>query len=280
MRLPLVLLLLAVPGLAQDKPKPKPAIGGLGDLGSVDVPPVAKPVPLDAFDGKADCPADWRKQKKGDCLVPDGSGKAYVNKRGWSIAKACFADSRFTAAELGDALEAAWKKMDPKTGVGAGGCLSAYSPEWGKDLVDALWSKNIYIACPAASKGTTCASTSHDYGRETISMDNVKGCMGKGTTGLAGTLFHETLHANKDDNLSTADHNSAWSLQQIKFVRDRVYGAEAVCFFGTAGKNALVNILQCQAVTDRSSDKDRRDMCDKFSATFTDYPAGFWKHGT
>lgn len=242
---------------------------------------LAAPAPALAADpmASADCAADWKQKKAGGCLIADGSDKAYVHPRGWIVKKACFSDARFSADELLAAVEAAWKKFDPKTAVGAGGCLSRYNPEWGKDLVDAVWTRGMWIACPGAGSDNTCAETSHDYGRETISVRSVKGCMGKGTTGLSGVLFHESLHAAREDNFSTQTHNTAWNLPQYKFVRDRVYGAEALCFFGTAGKRDHVNILQCKEVVSHATDKDRDGLCDNFSTSFTDYPAGFWKHG-
>ena len=250
--------------------------------------PAAQPAADKGFlAGTADCPADWQAKRKGDCLVPGrfrDEGKDYVHPRGWVIERRCFNDARFTARELVDAVEAAWKRMDPKTSVAKGGCLSKFNPEWGAELVGKVWDRSFYISCGAPDTAKFCAQTFEETRpqRELIVLRDVKGCMGPETTGLAGTIFHESLHAAGADNLSTVQHNEAWKLEQYKFVQDRVYGTEALCFFGTAKsrkRRNLVNLSQCVRAAEYNTFHGREELCQQFPASYSQTPAGFFKHG-
>src|SRR5581483_5166734 len=82
-----------------------------------------------------------------------------------------------------------------------------------------------------------------------ISVRNIKGCMGPDTSGLSGTLFHESLHAVDADSEPTEVHNKSWERPQYQFIRDRVYGTEALCYFG---KKA--NIVQCRGAVEFLND--------------------------
>jgi hypothetical protein len=194
------------------------------------------------------------------------------------------------------ALEAAWRKMDPAAPSGRGGCLGEFNPEWGRELTVAVWDRRMHVSCPAHDPAeTTCAhhESRDDYERgpdgfmrrapwdiHLLVMRNAGRCMGQGTPGLAGILFHETLHAAGADNFPVEQHNKAWELEQWVFVKDRVYGAEAVCFFGVEPSlRPLVNVFQCRYTERDRAGAPRLDLCRSFGASFTNLrPAGFLKH--
>lgn len=249
-----------------------------------------RPVPKEAAApeaSKPDCPADWATTRKGDCLLETSvfngqKTKAYVHPAGWIVDPRCFGDARFSADALLEALDSARKKMDPKVPAAKGGCLSKFNPQWGAELLERVWTRKMFVSCPSYEKDSTTCGTTSEAERGTarvLSVKNVAGCMGRDSTGLAGVLFHEALHAAGADNFSTQKHNTAWNLPQYEFVRDQVYGTEAVCFFGMNPKTAkAVNFLQCKNAAEYHSDHPRDNLCDPFPASFTDMPAGFWKH--
>jgi hypothetical protein len=236
---------------------------------------------------KPSCSLDWAAARKGDCLLETSvfNGRplqAYVHPGGWIVDPRCFGDTRFTADALLEALNSVRRKMDPKIPVAKGGCLSRFNPQWGAELLERIWTRKMYVSCPSYEKDSpTCGSTNEtDSGiGRMLSLKNAAGCMGRDGTGLAGILFHESLHAAGADNFGMNKHNKAWELPQYEFVRDQVYGAEAVCFFGLNPKTAKqVNFLQCKNTAEYHSDRPRDNLCDPFPASFTDMPAGFWKH--
>jgi hypothetical protein len=259
------------------------------------------PVPWAKGIGTDACPDDWFQKRKGDCLTSvaakDGQeGKAYVHPGGWLIDARCFSDQRFKPRDLLGALDAVQAKIDPAVGADRGGCLSKFNPEWGAELVAASWDKALYVDCPpydAAESDGTCASQDSQgirvtrgasgYRRETelavLSLEDVAGCTGDGTTGFAGVLFHEFLHAAGADNYPTEKHNTAWKLQDHVFVSDRVYGAEALCFFGVDGAHSdLVHVMQCRQTVAYHARAPHYELCRGFGASFTDIPAKFIKH--
>lgn len=232
------------------------------------------------------CEEGWRAKRQGGCwtrtrAVPGGEQWAYVHPRGWVMDARCLQDARFKPGEVAQALEAAWKKLDPATPVARGGCLSRYNPAWGKQIQQAVWDSEMTLSCPAFdAKSTTCA-THEDRGKgRFITLANVAACTGVGGSGLPGILFHETLHGADADNLPREVHNAAWELPQYKWIRDAVYAAEAVCFFGTdPAQRGFVNIIQCKGVVGRGVFDPDPTLCRDFSATFTDRrPMGFIKH--
>ncbi|MBI4679071.1 MAG: hypothetical protein HY748_15955 [Elusimicrobia bacterium] len=246
------------------------------------------------------CPKSWERSKQGNCWIETavfGGAKAwaFVHPKGWVVDPRCLRDKRFTQAELMAALDSAWRKMSPATSLSQGGCLSHFNPWWGKELVDGMFEKSMYLSCPEFDpKGSSCADrgTRDSYEVDEkgftvrrpeavnlLSIRNVARCISPGATGLAGVVFHETLHAAGADNFSTEKHNKAYDLEQYVFVRDRVYAAEAVCFFGTDPKRReLANILQCRATAEYHAEDPRQHLCEGFGASFTDMPAGFIKH--
>ncbi len=272
-------------------------------LGNLKKPatPSSNPAPWPESVGRKTCPADWLQSRKGGCLTQvttvDGQrGSAYVHPGGWLVDARCFSDKRFKASELLAALELVQRKISPTAGLDKGGCLSKFNPEWGAELVNASWEKGIYVDCPPldpsdsepscaahVTQGIRASIGSRGYRRETelslLSLENVAGCMGSGTTGLAGVLFHEFLHAAGADNYPTEKHNTAWRLQDYVFVSDRVYGTEALCFFGVDdARKDLVNVLQCRQAASYRAIAPRFDLCRGFSTSFTDMPAKFIKH--
>ncbi len=245
---------------------------------------------------KRACPDDYEKKKSGDCWTKaalfDGEGEvlAYAHPAGWLVDPRCFADRRFTAQQFIDALSVASKKMDPAVSSEKGGCLGDYNPEWARELKEQVWSLRMVVQCPQNFDATsrTCADEASrdayltdaagrsrraaDYYRM-ITVRNIAGCTVAGSSGLAGTLFHETLHGAGADSVPTEEHNKAWEREQIHFIYDRVYGTEATCFFG---KEA--NIIQCRQAAGYHTDAPRYELCKGFSAVFTDMPPGFLKH--
>lgn len=237
---------------------------------------------------RQDCPSDWSASRKGDCWTKvslfDGTGEvsAYVHPDGWVIDPRCFADSRFTGSELISALTTAALKMDPERPSTSGGCMGEFNPEWGAELKNQVWDNHMHVSCPDFDEtDTTCASHEARPGNyHILYLKNVRRCMGFESSGLAGVLFHETLHAAGADNFRVEKHNKAWELEQWVFVSDRVYGTEAVCFFGFDPKlKPYVNLLQCRNTVNYHSSNPRRELCDGFSAYFTNMrPMGFIKH--
>jgi len=63
-------------------------------------------------------------------------------------------------------------------------------------------------------------------------------------------------------------------------VGDRVYAAEAVCFFAhDRAKRPFVNFLQCKRVIEVGAQSPDLGVCRGFDALFTDMrPPGFVKH--
>jgi hypothetical protein len=234
------------------------------------------------------CPADWEKKKTGGCWTTtgifDGEGevRAYVHPAGWVVDPRCFADKRFDAREFLDALTTAARKMDPEIPVENGGCLGTYNPAFGREMKDQVWTNHMYVQCPqnydrtewtCADEGSRDAYLGGPSGYQKgyyrmISLRNISGCTVKGSTGLSGTLFHETLHAVGADNVPVEVHNSH-DRPQIEFIRDRVYGTEATCYLGPKA-----NLLQCRAAVAYDADRPRYDLCRGFSAVFTDMSAG------
>jgi len=208
-----------------------------------------------------------------------------VHRHGWVVAGRCFTDTRFSQSDLLTALEVAWRKMDPELAVSAGGCLSEFNPKWGRELQDAVWSRRMRVRCPTYnSESRICAHRSErdSYGRvyNLLVVDNVQRCMDSDGSGLAGVMFHESLHAAHADNYATAKHNKAWELPQFQFVGDRIYAAEAVCFFAHDPKQRpLVNFLQCKRVIEHHVLEPDLALCKDFDLSFTDHRApGFIKH--
>ncbi|MBI4347979.1 MAG: hypothetical protein HY553_14075 [Elusimicrobia bacterium] len=251
---------------------------------------------------RPDCPADWEQKRRGDCWVPRGifggpAAPAYVHPKGWVVDPRCFEDPRFSGREFLAALDRAWKKLDPGTPASAGGCLGTFNPAWGRRLVDSVWTRHVHVSCPSYDKTeTTCAHhepRDHYYQDERgfsrridgyyslLVLRNVEGCTKAfDSSGLAGVLFHETLHAAGADNFPTEKHNTAWKLEQYVFVRDRVYGAEATCFFGVdPAKRPYVNVLQCRGTVSYDNPSPNHELCREFDASFTNLmPPGFLKH--
>jgi hypothetical protein len=213
-----------------------------------------------------------------DCEKPRG----YVHPAGWIVDGSCLQDARFTPAQLRAALDEAARKFSPKVPVSAGGCLADYNPAWAKELTDFLHTTPVRISCPAYDPaGRPCADegASPGFGPE-IHIRNAGPCLAEGGTGLAGLLFHETLHAAGADNLPLERHNKAGELPQYAFVTDRIYGTEALCFLGVdPAKRKQVNILQCRAAVNYENDHPDRALCSGFSTEFYDtIPPGFLKH--
>lgn len=249
-----------------------------------------------------ECPPDWEEKRRGGCWVKRGifggnAEAAYVHPKGWIVDARCFEDSRFTGRELLAALDAAWKKLDPSTPASAGGCLGTFNPTWGRELVERVWDGHMHVSCPGYdATETTCAhheKRDHYYRDERgfsrrlegyynlLVIRNVERCARSfDSSGLAGVLFHETLHGAGADNLSTEQHNKAWNLEQYVFVRDRVYGTEAVCFFGfDPKKRPFVNVTQCRNTVSFGNPSPDPGLCREFDASYTDrMPQGFLKH--
>ena len=251
-------------------------------------PPPGAPGPV--------CPDRWLIERRGDCWVLNPDRRwAYVHGRGWMVGRECFEDPRFSREELLAALDGAYRKIDPRARAGAGGCLGTFNPDWGRALTDFLWAERTVLSCWVNDpRADSCADTAPGSWAATdpsgrarslpyhlITMGNVRRCLAAGGSGLSGVLFHETLHAARADSLPRSEHNRAWDLPQERFVQDRVYGAEAVCFFGTSRRSRrFVNLLQCLRVVEMDADRPREGLCAAFDASFTNTaPApGFIKH--
>ncbi len=239
------------------------------------------PAKAPAAPAKKRCAKDWKKKRQGDCWIGSGNRESYVHRRGYVVAKSCLSDSRFTAKQMVDAMEGAYRKMDPKTPVSGGGCMSKFNPEWGAELVKTPWEKNVLVACPEFDKTSTTCASHYDNGRNSvIIIKNIEVCMDKRSSGLSGVMFHETLHAAGVDNFPASTHNKAWKLPQIKWIQDRIYAAEAVCYFGVfPDKKKEVNLIQCLGTVRYNASSPRDHLCKGFDAYFTDRrPSGFMRH--
>ncbi|MBI3551738.1 MAG: hypothetical protein HY077_04410 [Elusimicrobia bacterium] len=261
-------------------------------------PDAAVPVkgrPVKSGPSNRACPGDWERRKSGDCWIKtavfDGEGevRAYVHPAGWLVDPRCLRDKRFGARDLLDALTLAVRKMDPAVPASAGGCLGTFNPEWGRELKGQVWSRRMVVQCSADydTEARTCANHSErdawvtdENGRgvleksffHMIALRNVSPCMVKGSSGLAGVFFHEALHAAGADNEALESHNQGWDRAQYRFIYDRVYGAEATCFFGPKA-----NVVQCRQTVQYGSSAPRYELCSDFDRHFTDLPPGFLK---
>jgi hypothetical protein len=204
-----------------------------------------------------------------DCDAP----RDYVHPAGWIVDASCLRDKRFTAAQFRAALDAAARKFSPTLPVSSGACLSEYNPQWAREITAFLHANPVRISCPAYDpKSRFCADHMKIEGSGGLMrILNIGLCMEEKGTGLAGTLFHETLHAVGADNLPLEKHNAAYDLPQFEFVTDRVYGTEALCFLGTAPETRKkVNLLQCRAAVDYENDRPDHALCSGFNTVFYD----------
>lgn len=267
----LAALLSAAPAFSQ-------SLGELSGLaGPAELPPAPKAAPRVPAGARRACPAGWRRNRAGDCWVEaqvfpgEGRVQAYVHPAGFLVDPRCLRDKRFSADELLAALTTLTRKVDPALGADQGGCLGTYNPAWGRELKDLLWTKELVLSCPQDYDpgSETCADEDESPGYSLISLRNIKGCLGEGTTGLSGTLFHEFLHAARADNVPTAVHNQGWTRKQYEFIYDRVYGTEAVCYEGRKA-----NVVQCRTAVAYDNDSPNYGLCRGFNAYFTDQPPG------
>jgi hypothetical protein len=229
--------------------------------------------------GAESCPRG--KPRSSPSLEP---GAFFPDAGGWLVEGRCLKDKRFSAAELRSALAAAARKLSPGVPVSAGGCLSLYNPGWARDVGALLRSGRVRLTCPEPEPGTrACADFSDDREPErggVIRILNVGPCLAEAGTGLAGVIFHETLHAARADNLPLEEHNKAGELPQYVFVTDRIYGTESLCFLGVdPAKRRSTNLLQCLAAIRYENDRPERALCGGFGTDFYDtIPPGFLKH--
>lgn len=229
-----------------------------------------------------ECLPGWEKRGERGCWA----GEHFVHPAGWLVERRCFADSRFTAAQLKAALDMAARKMSPDVPASGGGCLADYNPDWARELRSMMRAKSVYVTCPPFAAGDHfCADEGAPAGlpdARVITMRNVRRCLeGQDpVVGLAATFFHETLHADEADNFPTAVHNAAGDLPQYKFIHDRIYAAEMVCMRGTdPARRAEVNLFQCHETVSYRSEHPRKDLCRGFNTVFYDtYPPGLLKH--
>jgi hypothetical protein len=213
-----------------------------------------------------------------DCDRPRG----YVHPAGWIVDGSCLQDKRFTAAQLRAALDEAALKFSPDIPVSNGGCLSDYNPSWARELTAFLHANPVRITCPSydpASRPCADQSKAEGSGGE-IRILNAGPCLDDVGTGLAGLIFHETLHADGADSLPLEKHNQAGELPQYVFVTDRVYGTEALCFYGVnPARRKEVNILQCRTAVNYQNERPDRALCSGFGTQFYDtIPIGLLKH--
>lgn len=210
-----------------------------------------------------------RQSEGADCDAP----RDFIHPAGWIVDASCLQDKRFTAAEFRAALDEAARKFSPGVPVSKGGCLADYNPSWAKEIVTFLHADPVRITCPSYDpKSHFCADHMKiDGSGGLIRILNIGPCLDEKGTGLAGTLFHETLHAVGADNLPLEKHNAAWDLPQYVFVTDRVYGTEALCFLGTKPETRkLVNVLQCHAAVNYENERPDRALCSGFNTVFYD----------
>ncbi|MFI5361716.1 MAG: hypothetical protein ACHQ49_07080 [Elusimicrobiota bacterium] len=215
-------------------------------------------------------------------LAPAASlAEDFVHPAGWIVDGNCLDGRVVTAAKFRSALDEAARKFSPTTRVSEGGCLADYNPGWAKKLSEFLKSNPIRIACPEQD------STSRrffEYERVpgsggVLRIRNIASALAEGGTGLAGAIFHESLHAYGADNLPLEQHNQAGELPQYVFVTDRVYGTEALCFFGgDPATKKKVNVLQCRAAVNYDNDRPDQSLCSGFNTAFYDtVPIGLLK---
>jgi hypothetical protein len=232
-----------------------------------------------AASARAGALGDLCRQSGGaDCDAPRG----YVHAAGWIVDGNCLRDKRFTPAQFRAALDEAARKFSPNVPVSKGGCLADYNPAWAKEITTFLHANPVRITCPAYDpKSRPCADhTKMEGSGGEIRVLNAGPCLAEEGTGLAGLIFHETLHADGADNLTLEQHNKAGELPQYVFVTDRVYGTEALCFLGTSpARREYVNILQCRAAVNYERERPDRELCSGFNTVFYDtVPPGFLKH--
>ena len=204
-----------------------------------------------------------------DCEAPRG----YVHPAGWIVDPSRLQDKRFTPAQLRAALDEAARKFSPSLPVSNGGCLAAYNKSRAKELTAFLHANPVLIKCPAYDPiAVTCADyTKTPSAGGIIRILNVGPCLDENTTGLAGTMFHETLHADGADSLPVEKHNNAVDLPQYVFVTDRVYGTESLCFLGVDARyRKQVNILQCRAAVNYQNERPDPKLCSGFNTVFYD----------
>lgn len=224
------------------------------------------------------CAEGWDRRREGGCWVPvdhlpgESKVKAYVHPAGWIVDPRCLDDRRFDPGEFLAALDEAAKKLDPELAASAGGCLGTFNPAMARQAREAVWSSPTYISCGPWEPGSTkCADESRSGEANLIQLRNIVPCLGADGTGLAGTLFHETLHAAGIDNWTTEKHNSVASLPQFEFVHDRVYGAEATCFYGTApARRKKANFMQCLETIRYDVVRPDRALCEGFNHDYYD----------
>jgi len=227
------------------------------------------------------CAEGWRLRREGGCWTTasfpgEEHVLSYVHPGGWIVDPRCLDDRRFDPGEFIAALDSAYKKMSPVLTAEHGGCLATFNPVMAREVTNAVWERPTYLACPAYDpKESFCADAdTASYDKITmLRVRNVQGCMGKGTTGLAGTLFHESLHAAKIDNWPVERHNDVQNTPQYKFIYDRVYGTEATCFFGTDPRTRKdANLVQCLTTIAYENPNADRKLCDGFGTYFGDTP--------
>jgi hypothetical protein len=227
------------------------------------------------------CPQDWRAKHVANCWLHTDAITAtmedlYVHPGGWLVRGNCM--DRFHWDDFLNALTAAWNKMSPSVGVGQGGCMSRYNRQKGQDWVDFTWRGPFVVTCDDQTAGDACAETSSwsmpsGGSYKLISLKKVDPCMGADSSGMPGILFHETLHALSVPK--TSGHNTPDQQNQAQFIRDQVYGAEFVCFYGADPKmRKYVSYFQCDDLTDHA----QNNLCNSFPATVSDVlPSGIYK---
>jgi hypothetical protein len=214
------------------------------------------------------------------CPPPAG----FVHPAGWIVDGNCLEGRGVAAAEFRAALDKAARMFSTSLHVSDGGCLADYNPAWAARLTKFLKTAPVRITCPsydpASRRYLEYVPDTGGGAGGTIRIRNIASCLAEGGTGLAGAIFHESLHAFGADNLPLEQHNQAGELPQYIFVTDRVYGTEALCFFGgDPATRKKVNVLQCRAAVNYDNDHPDRALCSGFSAAFYDtVPIGFLKH--
>lgn len=241
------------------------------------------------------CPPDFRQTRAGGCFARSDlfgpNDELYIHPKGWAVQKACL--ERYPTI-LRD-LDRAWNRMDPRRREESGGCLGTYNPKLGAAWGDALWTKEIAIACPDSPPFQACGSTGeHVYrppagqpGRPhavtAIRLNDPARCRFDHSENDAEMLFHETLHAVGFDNFPASRHNRSYNMEQLEFIKDNVYAATMLCFMGT--KPALrkqVNYLQCERVVKEGRPEADVSLCSPeqrgFNADFSNAPQHMYVH--
>ena len=90
----------------------------------------------------------------------------------------------------------------------------------------------------------------------------------------------DELERLKNEHTREAIHSALETSKSKSYLKDAVYGAEAVCFFGAdPAQRGFVNIVQCRGVVGHGVFDPNPALCRDFSASFTDRrPMGFIKH--